>query len=52
MRTCHFCGRQEPEDQTLTWTTSTEAGVRRSYCDVCSREHLRSIEAKLESEWW
>jgi hypothetical protein len=29
-----------------------ENGRARTYCDTCSREHLRAIEGKLDSEWW
>jgi hypothetical protein len=51
--TCDFCGRQvEGEEPPLTWTTSVERGRVRRYCDQCSRAHLRSMEAKLDSEWW
>ncbi|WP_200958211.1 hypothetical protein [Nocardioides sp. Soil805] len=50
--TCDFCGRQGSGAETLTWTTSIENGRRRSYCEECSRSHLRSIEGKLDSEWW
>ena len=51
--TCDFCGRQEPDEaKTLTWTTSVENGRRRVYCDACSRDHLRSMEGKLDSEFW
>jgi len=53
--TCDFCGAAAPEgaDQLpLTWTTSVENGRKRVYCDRCSREHLRAIEGKLDSEWW
>ena len=53
MRTCDFCGRQEPEGAaTLAWTVSVENGRRRHYCDTCSREHVRSMEGKLDSEFW
>ncbi len=46
-------GREEPDEAaTLTWATATERGRRRVYCDVCSREHLRAMEGKLDSEWW
>ncbi|MFC5178322.1 hypothetical protein [Nocardioides taihuensis] len=51
--TCDFCGRQEPDDaRRLTWSTSVENGRRRTYCDECSRTHLRAMEGKLDSEWW
>ncbi|MFB8248655.1 hypothetical protein ACFY3O_35110 [Streptomyces sp. NPDC001046] len=35
-----------------TWTFSVEHGVGRHYCDTCSRENLRSIEGRLDSDWW
>ena len=51
--TCDLCGRQESDPaKTLTWTTAVENGSRRSYCDTCSRQHLRAMEAKLDSEHW
>jgi hypothetical protein len=62
MVVCDFCGATPIGDDgevTLTgdevpliWVVSVEAGVTRTYCASCSREHLRSIEAKLDSEWW
>ena len=36
----------------LTWTRGTEHGQVVWTCDVCSRAHLRSIEAKLDPAWW
>ena len=50
--TCAFCGTQAPEAETLTWTTAVENGRRRSFCDTCSRTHLRAMEGKLDSGWW
>jgi hypothetical protein len=52
VRTCDFCGRQAEEADTRSWTTSRENGRVRTYCETCSREHLRAIEGKLDSEWW
>jgi hypothetical protein len=52
VKTCDFCGRQAEDAETLSWTTSMENGRLRTYCDSCSREHLRAIEGKLDSEWW
>jgi len=50
---CDFCGQPAPGvDVPLTWVTSTENGRQRVYCDRCSRDHLRSIEGKLDSTWW
>jgi hypothetical protein len=52
--TCDFCGRPSPDGDVLplTWTTATENGRQRRFCDVCSREHLRAMEGKLDSEYW
>ena len=57
-QSCDFCGTTPPviDPQTaalpLTWTTAVENGRRRVFCADCSREHLRAIEGKLDSEWW
>lgn len=52
---CALCGTTAAE-LPLTWTTSMEGSGDRGrllyYCDVCARDHLRSIEAKLDSEYW
>lgn len=51
--TCDFCGVAAPgEDPPLTWTTAVENGREKVFCARCSREHLRAIEAKLDSDWW
>ena len=51
---CGTCGRI-PDDESearLTWAFGVE-GDRQSWtCDLCSREHLRSIEGKLDHAWW
>jgi hypothetical protein len=48
---CGLCGRIE-DKQPLTWATSVERGVTRFYCERCSRENVRGIEGKLDSDWW
>ena len=55
--TCHLCGATAPPSTPdgavpLTWTTAVENNRRRVFCDSCSREHLRAMEGKLDSEWW
>ena len=51
--TCDFCGAVAPSDRPpLTWTTAVENGRTKVFCDRCSRQHLRAIEGKLDSEWW
>jgi hypothetical protein len=65
MVVCDFCGTPAPpassesgddrgttDEVPFTWVVSVENGRRRVYCERCSREHLRSIESKLDSEWW
>lgn len=53
MLTCDYCGRTAPEGaETLTWTTAVEQGRRKTFCEECSREHLRAMEGKLDSAWW
>ena len=51
--TCDFCGTSVPgAELPLTWTTAVENGRTRVFCASCSRENLRAIESKLDSEWW
>lgn len=50
---CAFCGRSAgAETAPLTWTSAVEGGRTVWFCDVCSREHLRAMESKLDSQWW
>lgn len=51
---CATCGviSTDPALATLTWTRGIENGRDTWTCDRCSREHLRSIEGKLDSAWW
>jgi hypothetical protein len=49
--TCAWCGTTVDEAP-LTWSTSFERGRIVHYCDRCSRDHLRSLEAKLDPEYW
>ncbi|MGR4848514.1 hypothetical protein [Streptomyces sp. LARHCF252] len=48
---CARCGTSAEAPQ-LTWTCSVEQGARRDFCETCSRENLRSIEGRLDSDWW
>lgn len=51
--TCSFCGAQaEGDTAPLTWVSAVERGQPKLFCERCAREHLRSIESKLDSEWW
>jgi hypothetical protein len=51
---CARCGRvpgHEP-DARLAWVLGVEKGRQVWTCDRCSRENLRSIEGKLDTDWW
>jgi hypothetical protein len=55
--TCQVCGRGpdpavEGSNPPLGWVLDAERGRRRWTCPVCARDHVRAIEAKLDSEWW
>lgn len=54
--TCGTCGRQATgeglAEARVRWTFGTEPGRTVWVCDRCSRLHARSIEGKLDSEWW
>lgn len=53
MVTCAFCGSQtSAHTPPLTWTSAVEQGKQKWFCDTCSREHLRAMESKLDSESW
>ena len=49
--TCARCGLTV-EELPLSWSTSVERGRTIYYCDRCSRENVRAIEGRLDSEWW
>jgi len=58
--TCAICGRvSDPErdgDPPLGWcadVVEVRGGHRtRWVCANCTRAHVRSIEAKLDQQWW
>ena len=50
--TCSHCGTQAPAAETLSWTTAVERGRQQRFCVTCSRQNLRAMEGKLDSEWW
>ena len=52
---CSLCGttvETEGDASPLGWAMTVD-GKRVTYqCAACAREHIRSIEAKLDEEWW
>ena len=54
---CATCGSVPADDEAravarTTWARGTENRREVWTCPRCSREHLRSIEGKLDSSWW
>jgi DNA-directed RNA polymerase subunit RPC12/RpoP len=50
---CQRCGTRSPSDPPpLGWSAGTGRGRTRWVCERCARENLRSIEGKLDEEWW
>jgi hypothetical protein len=49
--TCALCGAVA-ERLPLGWSTSVERGRTVHHCDRCSRDHVRSMEAKLDPAYW
>ena len=53
---CGTCGGTPAAAQRaaalLSWARGTELGRVVWTCPECSRRHLRSIEGKLDSQWW
>ena len=53
---CSTCGTTPGVDDVplalLTWSRSSDRGRTFWTCPSCSREHVRSIEGKLDPSWW
>jgi hypothetical protein len=53
---CSTCGTTPPTDEQaaarLTWSRGTDRGRTTWTCERCSRDNLRSIESKLDADWW
>ncbi len=51
--TCQLCGRSQTEAaDRLAWVTDRRDGRISWICPGCATENIRSLEAKLEPEWW
>jgi len=55
--TCTRCGAVDPDDAggaglPAGWSLETTARGMGRLCLVCTRDHVRDIEAKLDEEWW
>jgi len=36
----------------MTWSVQTSERGLQALCERCTRDNVRSIEAKLDAEWW
>ncbi|MCA0328504.1 MAG: hypothetical protein LCI03_01215 [Actinobacteria bacterium] len=57
--TCYRCGTSLDSDAdeqsgmaALSWVSARERGRDVFFCPQCARDNLRSIEGKLDSDWW
>ena len=51
---CATCGKTAAAEGAalITWMRGLEDGRQVWTCEACCREHLRSIEGKLDTAWW
>ena len=50
---CDLCGTSVAADEPpLSWSLSIDRGQAKRYCEQCTRQHLRSMEGKLDQELW
>lgn len=49
---CSACGSTTAAPAPLTWSSARDARGLTLVCDRCTREHLRSLEGKLDEAWW
>ena len=55
-----MCGRAADPvsdgDPPMSWCADVHEGLDGPYtrwvCNICTRQYVRSIEAKLDHEWW
>jgi len=50
--TCQLCGRTGSGAELLEWVMDRRAGAVSWTCPTCANANIRSLEAKLEPEWW
>ena len=49
---CSGCGASAPDGLPMTWSMQTSERGPLNLCEECTRVNVRSIEAKLDREWW
>ena len=50
---CAVCGSvADGPEAPLTWSTQVGRRGVELVCERCTRDNVRAIEGKLESEWW
>jgi hypothetical protein len=48
---CSACGRTSAEPG-ATWSSQVDERGLTWVCDECTRQHIRSIEGRLDIDWW
>ncbi len=48
---CAWCGAVA-DPAPPTWSVSTTERGAEWLCDKCTRQNIRSIEGRLDNEWW
>ena len=51
-RTCQVCGATGSGEELLQWVMDRRADRTSWTCPRCATTHIRSLEAKLDPEWW
>jgi len=49
---CQVCGRPGVDADRLSWVMDRRDGRVSWTCPDCATENIRSLEAKLDPEWW
>ncbi len=50
---CSECGRSpDAAEPTWAWSRERQDDQLLILCPACTRDHSRSIEAKLDHDWW
>ena len=48
---CAVCGTTAAEPP-VTWSLQVADRGRQWLCERCTRDHVRSIEGRLDEAWW
>lgn len=49
---CMTCGTIAPRSEPIGWSRQADVRGPQWLCERCTRDNLRSIEGRLDQEWW